>query len=79
MLLRFKDNSQLISETHLRAETYHYKIDRGEQTPCDVYRNASLYDSECVGVVVPEERSECGGVVVPEGAQRVRWCGDVGG
>jgi hypothetical protein len=28
--LRFKYNSQLVSETHLCAETYHYKIDRGE-------------------------------------------------
>ncbi len=31
--LRFNDNSQLVSETHVRAETYHYKIDRGELTP----------------------------------------------
>jgi hypothetical protein len=42
--LRFKDNTQSVSEAHLRAETYHYKIDRGAQTPCDVYRNTTLYD-----------------------------------
>ena len=42
--LRFKDKSQLTSDTHVRAETYHYKIDRGELTPCDVYRNTTLYD-----------------------------------
>ncbi len=30
--LRFKNNSQLVSETHLRAETYYYKINRGERT-----------------------------------------------
>ncbi len=42
--LRFKDKSQLVSETHVRAETYHYKIDRGELTPCDVYRNTTLDD-----------------------------------
>jgi hypothetical protein len=37
-------STQSASETHLHAETYHYKIDRGEQTPCDVYRNTTLYD-----------------------------------
>ncbi len=44
--LRFKDDSQSASETHLRAETYHYKIDRGEQNPCEVYRNTTLYDKQ---------------------------------
>ena len=42
--LKFKDLIQSTSETHLRAETYHHKIDRGEQTPCDIYRNTTLYD-----------------------------------
>jgi hypothetical protein len=29
---------------HSRAETYYYKIDKGDVTPCDVYRNTTLYD-----------------------------------
>ena len=42
--LKFKDKLRPTGETHSRAETYYYKIDRGDLTPCDMYRNTTLYD-----------------------------------
>jgi hypothetical protein len=42
--LRFKDKFKPTGETHSRAETYYYKIDKGDLTPCDLYRNTTLYD-----------------------------------
>ncbi len=42
--LRFKDKFKPTGETHRRAETYYYKIDKGDLTPCDLYRNTTLYD-----------------------------------
>jgi hypothetical protein len=40
--LKFKDKFTPTGETHSRAETYYYKIDRGDLTPCDLYRNTTL-------------------------------------
>jgi hypothetical protein len=42
--LRFKDKFKPTGETHSRAETYYYKIDKGDSTPGDLYRNTTLYD-----------------------------------
>ena len=42
--LKFKVELKPTGHTHSRAETYYYKIDKGDLTPCDVYRNTTLYD-----------------------------------
>jgi hypothetical protein len=43
--LRFRDKFKSTGETHSRAETYYYKIDKGDLTSCDLYRNTTLYDA----------------------------------
>ncbi len=40
--LKFKDKLRPTGETHSRAETYYYKIDRGDLTPCDL---CSIYNT----------------------------------
>jgi hypothetical protein len=42
--LKFKEELKSTGETHSRAETYYYKISKGDATPCDIYRNTTLYD-----------------------------------
>jgi hypothetical protein len=41
--LKFKDKPSRINEAYCRAETYHYKTSKDDVTPCDVYRNTTLY------------------------------------
>jgi hypothetical protein len=42
--LKFKDKPSRIDEACCRAETYYYKMSKDNITPCDVYRNTTLYD-----------------------------------
>jgi hypothetical protein len=44
--LKFKIELKPTGNTHSRAETYYYKIDKGDLTPCDVYRNTTLHDED---------------------------------
>jgi hypothetical protein len=42
--LKFKDKPSLNNEAFCRAETYYYKTTKDDLTPCEVYRNTTLYD-----------------------------------
>jgi hypothetical protein len=42
--LKFKAELKSTGETHSRAGTYYYKVSKGDATPCDIYRNTTLYD-----------------------------------
>ena len=42
--LKFKDKPSRIDETYCRAETYYYKTNKDDITPCEIYRNTTLYD-----------------------------------
>ncbi len=42
--MKFKDKPSRIHEAYCRAETYYYKTSKDDVTPCDVYRNITLYD-----------------------------------
>ncbi len=52
--LKFKDKSSRIEEAFCRAETYYYKTSKENITPCDVYRNTTLYD-KAGGIVLMTE------------------------
>jgi hypothetical protein len=53
--LKFKVELKPTGYTHSRAETYYYKIDKkGDLTPCDVYRNTTLYDEHDNVVLMTE-------------------------
>ncbi len=42
--MKFKDKPSRINEAYCPAETYYYKTSKDDVTPCDVYRNTTLYD-----------------------------------
>ena len=42
--LKFKDKPSRGDETYCRAETYYYKQSKDDLTPCEIYRNTTLYD-----------------------------------
>ena len=42
--MKFKDKPSRGDETYCRAETYYYKRNKDELTPCEIYRNTTLYD-----------------------------------
>ena len=42
--MKFKDKPSRGDETYCRAETYYYKRIKDELTPCEIYRNTTLYD-----------------------------------
>jgi hypothetical protein len=52
--LKFKEELKSTGKTHSRAETYYYKVIKGDATPCDIYRNTTLYD-ECNNIVLMTE------------------------
>jgi hypothetical protein len=52
--LKFKDKPSRIEESFCRAETYYYKTSKENITPCDVYRNTTLYD-KCNDIVLMTE------------------------
>jgi hypothetical protein len=52
--LKFKEELKPTGETHSRAETYYYEVSKGDATPCDIYRNTTLYD-ECNNIVLMTE------------------------
>jgi hypothetical protein len=44
--LKFKEKVKDTNKALYRAETYHYKIAKEDMTPCDVYRNTTIYNSQ---------------------------------
>jgi hypothetical protein len=52
--LKFKDKPSSFDRVYSRAETYYYKTSKDNVTPCDVYRNTTLYD-KCNNIVLMTE------------------------